>query len=765
MQVKFPFGRLVSVLVTHVDPSSGNFFVQINDEAGKLDSLMAEMEQNVLSGRAKPPKASEIAVGCIYIVQYVEDSRWYRARVLGANLADQSCEVFFLDYGNTEIVPLTCVRNAEDRFCELPPQSFECELEGFDRLQGDSSSLLNDTILEQELFCKALHLKKNCALVSQLFFDEKGTRSVLDELQSGSHNVTTDSLSNGHTPLAPRPLNVPKNEVKYQSISLPADSYHDLSVTWVVDPSHFWCQLLSNLEVLEELMENLAEVYANLDPVVLPLQSCTVGSPCCAKFYEDDAWYRAIITNVSSIATGRIEVRFVDYGNTQHTELSDIRNLKEEFFKHPCQAINFAISGVEPASKDGEWAQEAKALFEKLIKSKHVVGLITSIENNERHRVKLMDTTSDLDMELNQILIAANYGVRSPDPPKHSATDRPSDSAVKSVPPPAFVKEKIQVGIEEKVLVTNIMNPSKFYCQLFRNGPLLEKLMMEVGRHYANLGANEELLPSPSPGDPCCAQFSEDGCWYRAVVLNTSLEGVTVLYIDYGNSEIVPANRIKKLIPKFSELPQQGIECTLNRIKPKLVGNQPQWRSQDTKKFMDLALELEAMMTVIAQDSSGVCRVELGVKNRQERQNISEQLLISGNAELADGAMPVSANFANLRSQTLPEPDFEVGQFEDVLVSFIEHPGNFWCQLQKSTFELESLMQEIAEQYAVPEHKSSISNPSCGKSEKLYLFGRSSHLVTMYDCVIIEFSCFMGSCVLKASVDRVSVDAFSRQVG
>jgi len=31
------------------------------------------------------------------------------------------------------------------------------------------------------------------------------------------------------------------------------------------------------------------------------------------------------------------------------------------------------------------------------------------------------------------------------------------------------------------------------------------------------------------------------------------------------------------------------------------------------------------------------------------------------------------------------------------------------------------LMQEIAEQYAVPEHKSSISNPSCGKSEKLTL--------------------------------------------
>ena len=725
MQVQFPFGELVSVLVTHVDDATGNVFVQINSEAGKLDSLMAEIEQNVLSGRAKPPKASEIMVGCIYIVQYQEDSRWYRARVLGVNTAAQQCEVFFVDYGNTETVPLACVRNAEDRFRELPPQSFECELEGFDCFRGDhfdeSLALLNDTILEQELYCKAVRMKKNFVLVTQLFFDDRETRSVFNEMQSGGLSTVTDSLANGHAATIPRQSNL-RREVKYELISLPPDSFHDLSVTWIEDPSHFWCQLLSNAEILEKLMENLAEVYTNLDPAVLPLQSCTVGSPCCAKFYEDDAWYRGIITNVSSIATGKIEVRFVDYGNTQNTELSDVKDLKEEFLKHPCQAIYFAISGVEPASKDGLWVDEAKALFEKLIKFKHVVGLVTSVESDRRHRVKLMDTTSDLDMELNQILIAANYGVKSAEIPKPTATTIPAiasrsvEPAPKAVPQPVFVKENVQAGKEEKVLVTNVINPGKFYCQLFRNGPVLENLMMEVGRYYSKLGANEELLSSPSPGDPCCAQFSEDGCWYRAIVISTMPNGVTVLYIDYGNSETVPASKIKKLIPKFSELPQQGIECMLNRIKPKLTGKEPHWRPQDTGKFKDLALEMEGKMTVVTQDSNGVCRVELVVRNRREEQNISEQLLIGGNAELADGALPTSANFNNLKSQTFPEPDLEVGQFEDVIVSFTEHPCNFWCQLQKSATQLDSLMQDISEVYAVPGQTSAISNPACGKS-------------------------------------------------
>lgn len=723
MQVKFPFGKLVTVLVTHVDDTSGNFFVQINDEAGKLDALMAEIEQNVLSGRAKPPTASEIMVGCIYVVQYQEDSRWYRARVLGVNTTQQQCEVFFVDYGNTELVPLSCVRNAEDRFCELPPQSFECELEGFERLRGDGFDealvLLNETILEQELYCKAVKLKKNFVLVTQLFTDDKGTRSVIDEMQSGGAGTTTDALSNGHATI-PRQTNL-KRDVKYELISLPPDSFHDLSVTWVEDPSHFWCQLLSNAEILEELMENLAEVYTNLEPAVLPLQSCTVGYPCCAKFYEDDAWYRGIITNVSSIATGQIEVRFVDYGNTQNTELSDVKDLKDEFLKHPCQAMYFAIAGVDPASKDGLWADEAKALFEKLIKFKHVVGLVTSVESDGRHRVKLMDTTSDLDMELNQILIAANYGVKSADIPKPVATTVPavgfksSESAPNPAPPPVFVKENVPVGKEEKVLVTNIISPGKFYCQLFRNGPKLENLMMEVGRHYSKLGPNEDLLSSPSPGDPCCAQFSEDGCWYRAVVLNTTSKGVTVLYIDYGNSETIPVSKIKKLIPKFSDLPQQGIECTLNRIKPKFAGGEPQWRLRDTDKFKDLALEMEGTMTVVAQDSNGVCRVELVVRNRREEQNISEQLLIGGNAELADGALPASANFNNLKSQTFPEPDLEVGQFEDVIVSYTEHPCNFWCQLQKSATQLDLLMLEIADLYSTDDQRSGISNPACGK--------------------------------------------------
>ena len=80
------------------------------------------------------------------------------------NPAEQQCEVFFVDYGNTDFVPLSSMRNAEEKFCELPQQSFECELEGIDGFRSQSFeetvALLNETIVEQELFCKAVQLKK-----------------------------------------------------------------------------------------------------------------------------------------------------------------------------------------------------------------------------------------------------------------------------------------------------------------------------------------------------------------------------------------------------------------------------------------------------------------------------------------------------------------------------------------------------------------------------------------------------------------------------
>jgi len=59
-------------------------------------------------------------------------------------------------------------------------------------------------------------------------------------------------------------------------------------------------------------------------------------------------------------------------------------------------------------------------------------------------------------------------------------------------------------------------------------------------------------------GLPCVAKFSADGKWYRATVVDLESSGlVTVLYVDYGNSESLPLDCICKLLQRFLTLPMQ----------------------------------------------------------------------------------------------------------------------------------------------------------------------------------------------------------------
>lgn len=45
-------------------------------------------------------------------------------------------------------------------------------------------------------------------------------------------------------------------------------------------------------------------------------------------------------------------------------------------------------------------------------------------------------------------------------------------------------------------------------------------------------------------GVACCAQYTTDDGWYRAIILHIDPSGyVGVLYVDYGNSEYVPPDR------------------------------------------------------------------------------------------------------------------------------------------------------------------------------------------------------------------------------
>ena len=56
----------------------------------------------------------------------------------------------------------------------------------------------------------------------------------------------------------------------------------------------------------------------------------------------------------------------------------------------------------------------------------------------------------------------------------------------------------------------------------------------------------------------CVAKFTVDGTWYRAKIVDLKPSGlVTVLYVDYGNTESLPLSSVCKLLHRFLALPTQ----------------------------------------------------------------------------------------------------------------------------------------------------------------------------------------------------------------
>ncbi|RKO88087.1 hypothetical protein BDK51DRAFT_30426 [Blyttiomyces helicus] len=136
------------------------------------------------------------------------------------------------------------------------------------------------------------------------------------------------------------------------------------------------------------------------------------------------------------------------------------------------------------------------------------------------------------------------------------------------------VEEKVDLDrpIETKdVIVSHIEDAGVVFLQIV--GPelnKLERLMSDFAKHHAEPGSQPIAPFTPRNGEYCSAKFTADDAWYRARVKKVHADRTyTVHYIDYGNTETLPAARLRPLPPTFATttLPAQATESKLAHIK------------------------------------------------------------------------------------------------------------------------------------------------------------------------------------------------------
>eukprot|EP00092_Neocalanus_flemingeri_P005677 GFUD01006115.1.p1 GENE.GFUD01006115.1~~GFUD01006115.1.p1 ORF type:complete len:1336 (-),score=537.20 GFUD01006115.1:224-4036(-) len=117
-------------------------------------------------------------------------------------------------------------------------------------------------------------------------------------------------------------------------------------ITWMYSPGHFYMQVQGDRDTrqFEGMMGKLQEhMTEGKDDVSTHWNK---GQVVAAK-WTDNCWYRGQVVNNKG---GKMEIFFVDFGNTEKVEQGDVTGLPAEFGQMDCQAVRVGLARVE-----GDW--------------------------------------------------------------------------------------------------------------------------------------------------------------------------------------------------------------------------------------------------------------------------------------------------------------------------------------------------------------------------------------------------------------------------
>ncbi|OWK56978.1 Tudor domain-containing protein 1 [Lonchura striata] len=532
--VSLSIGEKFSGVVSHIqDPDS--FFCQRMQSARQLAELEASL--NEYCGKIPSSPSFRPAAGNVCCAQFTEDNLWYRAAVT-AYASEDTVLVNYMDYGNSDSLPLTRLRPIIPSLMDLPAQAIRCSLAGVKPPLG------------------GVWTSEGISYMKKLVKDKVLTVKVVDKDSSKSMVEITDA-----------------------------------SVIPVINVSSL---LLEEGFAAEELS------------MALPAARGTDAE----QANKDGSWYRAVVQNVTS--DGSVRVSFVDYGNTEDVPRDNIRQISSSFLKLPFQAIKCWLSGIKPGNS--HWNPEATRRFHMCTSGLELQATLnTSCPaggiTDKKRKIKIAVFV------LNECCLPLFVFLKG----RHVVI-----SEIQKITSLGHWKS-IELAVDEtmSVCVTEVVSPDLFYAV-----PVANKGQKNLFKELISLedycrSCNKQPF-QPKPGEACCAQFSGNGNWYRAVVLEDFQSAVKVLYGDYGSTETLPLSKVLPITDTYLKLPFQTITCSLAGIE------KVEWSPLVLDKLKKLLLKQHVTITVKGINGNvNLVTVEKHLDNGYV--NVADRLLKEGN--------------------------------------------------------------------------------------------------------------------------------------
>ncbi|KAL9977650.1 hypothetical protein ACROYT_G015079 [Oculina patagonica] len=265
----------------------------------------------------------------------------------------------------------------------------------------------------------------------------------------------------------------------------------------------------------------------------------------------------------------------MDFGNSEIVQGGDICPLPLQFQSFPPLSLTCSLPGVRKP-RGQNWCPEAVQQFKSLVADKTFLCRIV-YTHGVTNIVELLDLCQDGEQTVAKSLISAGpadefipndankhqshvkRGVSSPDDRSSSFKGEEIESAVFQL---AIQAAALLQDAQFDILVTEVVSPGLFYCQLgtvesLQNGA---KLTQDMNSHY-----NAVSYPPfvPHENNLCAAHFAKSGDWCRAFIKGVCTDGS--VYVDYGNTEMVSPASLRPLLQQFGfdALPFSVLKCSL----------------------------------------------------------------------------------------------------------------------------------------------------------------------------------------------------------
>ncbi|XP_072217987.1 tudor domain-containing 6 [Leuresthes tenuis] len=697
--------------VVHYVSNPSEFWIQTKNYRKELAELLDSI-YHLYQDSANKNVVKNPTLG-LYCAAKSEDGDFYRATV--TKISDTQVKVFFVDYGNSEVVDKSNIRVLPSEFKKLPQLALKCTLAGVrpkdERWSQSASDFFIQAVTDKVL---EVHVKAK--------YNDSYVVQLRDPKEQGEHDVGALMCSSGLAERAEmqrqpkgksvsqsaimcptqrsdaRLLDVCRNrEISFQSSStaghtgkerkvptfkehmFPIGSVLDISVSYIESPNDFWCQLVQNAGHLKLLMHDIQAHYAGSE------FQPNVEIACIARHPDNRMWYRGLV--VHRHETPHVDILFVDYGQTVTISIYDLRRICPEFLTLNGQAFRCSLlNPVDPTSAVNEWNEEAKAKFQNFVETaaSNFIILKCTIYAIMYSEQMIVYNIVDLETPFESICTSMANLVTSGPPKMATGPSFRLDTYYYST-------HNVKTGTEDQVTVTCVNNVSQFYCHLDKNTDVMKDLKMKVN----NLCHQLEKIKLPSVfGTLCFARYT-DGKWYRAQI-KTTRPSILVHFVDYGDtievdkSDLLP---VPKEANDIMSVPVQAVMCGLSDVPANVPGEVNSW-------FETTATECKFRALIVAREPDGKLLVELYHGNTQINAKIKKMFQIEMRSEeqvVHQGwkTFEASANHAQKTPKSFLKPLADTENHKRALKK-----NNFPAQKPLRQLRLEGISTDVSEQSA-----------------------------------------------------------------